>query len=448
MSNNFINEREIAINTIMDIQNEELFNNLALKKALKNENLTRGQKGVITEIVNGVLRNKIYLEYCINLISKTNTNKMKPFILSTLLCSSYELLFMNTKSAFVCNEAVNLVKKKGFKNLAPFVNGVLRNIARGYEKGDFEISEQKDNLNTLSLKYSYPKWLVGYWNKYYGDATEEICKFLNTSPMVSVAINNHKTNRDDLSKTLESFDIQAQIGNVSSNSLLLKGTNNLANNQNFINGEFWVMDESSQKALEFIDYSAFDKNSVILDLCASPGGKSYFVKSNCNKDTKIISCDVFEHKLQLLEEGYKRLGFENYEVLLNDAEKLNDDFINLADMVIIDAPCSGFGLLRKKPDIKYSKTYEDILQLQQIQTNILDTSKNYVKDNGVLVYSTCTLSYLENEMIVEEFLKNNTDFVKETMTTFFPMATDIGDKKGFESDGFFVCILRKANLNG
>ncbi len=444
MSNQFTNEREIAINTIMDIQQENLFNNLALKRALKDDNLTKGQKGVITEIVNGVLRNKIYLEHCINLISKTKTEKMKPFILATFLCSSYEIIFMNTKSAFVCNEAVNLVKKKGFKNLAPFVNGVLRNIARSYEKGEFEILEQKDKLNTLSLKYSYPKWLVGYWNKYYGDATEEICKFLNTSPFVSIAINNHKTNKDKLIQDLQLDGIQTFSGEVSQNSILLKGTNNISNNKNFLMGDFWVMDESSQKALELLNLENLDENSVVLDLCASPGGKSYFIKSNCNENTKVISCDIFEHKLELLDKGYKRLGFNNYEVVLNDAEKLNENFLNIADIVIVDAPCSGFGLLRKKPDIKYSKEYEDILQLQQIQNTILENSKNYVKDNGVLVYSTCTLSYLENEMVVEQFLENNENFTKEHMSTIFPMDKDFDNKKGFKSDGFFVCVLRKA----
>ncbi len=262
--------------------------------------------------------------------------------------------------------------------------------------------------------------------------------------MVSIAVNNHKTNKEDLQKSLEEDGITVINSEIAKNALLLKGTNNISNNKNFLNGDFWVMDESSQKALELIDYSKFDKDSVILDLCASPGGKSFFAKSNCNKDVKIISCDIFEHKVELLKEGYNRLGFNNYEVKLNNAEKFNFEFLKASDCVIIDAPCSGFGLLRKKPDIKYTKTYEDILELQKIQINILETSKEYVKEGGMLLYSTCTLSYLENEMVIEKFLEENENYTKENMMTIFPMEKDCEDKKGHKSDGFFVCVLRKA----
>ncbi|MFV0520580.1 MAG: 16S rRNA (cytosine(967)-C(5))-methyltransferase RsmB [Lachnospirales bacterium] len=444
MDKAFINEREIAINIVMDIQRDALFNNLALKKALEENELTKGQRGIVTELVNGVLRNKIYIEYCINMVSKTPTEKMKPFILSLLLCSCYEIMYMKTEVAFVCNEAVNLTKKKGFKNLAPFVNGVLRNFGRGFENKEFELIEGKDKLSYLSLKYSYPKWLVGYWNKYYGDKVEYICDFLNTSPRVSIAINKHKTNKDTLKKELEKESVIVIDGKVAENSLLLKNTSNLGHNKNFINGDFWVMDESSQKALDFIDFSSLDEKATVLDLCASPGGKSFYIKCNLPKETKIISCDIFPHKIELLEKGFKRMGFENYEVMLNDATLLNEKLINCADLLLVDAPCSGFGLLRKKPDIKYTKDYEDILALQKVQLNILDISKKYIKDKGVIVYSTCTLSYLENELVIEEFLKNNKEFVCEHIETFLPMSQNT-EYKGYESDGFFVAMLRKVN---
>ncbi|MFV0440174.1 MAG: 16S rRNA (cytosine(967)-C(5))-methyltransferase RsmB [Lachnospirales bacterium] len=443
---NFINEREIATNIIMDINRDNVFNNIAIKNALSNHDLTSGQRNTVTEIVNGVLRNKIYLEYCINKISKTNTTKMKPFILALLLCGVYEIFFMSAKNAFVCNEAVNLAKKKGYKNLAPFVNGVLRNIIRAYEKGEFEIEMGKDKLQSLSLKYSYPKWLVGYWNKYYGDNVQYICSFLNTPPKVSIAINNKKVTRVALKSKLTFADIEVVNGEVSKNSLLLKNTRDLRENDSFKKGEFWVMDESSQRAMEYIDFSKFNKNFKVLDLCAAPGGKSFFIKSIVDEEVHITSCDIYEHKLELLEDGFKRLGFSNYDIVLNDATKRNESFVNNFDCVLVDAPCSGFGLLRKKPDIKYSKEYEDILDLQKLQLNILTASKDYVKDNGVIVYSTCTISPLENEMVIEEFLKENKSFEKEYMETILPMDKQID--KGFECDGFFVAILRKVSENG
>ncbi len=443
MEKTFVNEREIAVNIIMDIQNESLYNNLALKKALEENELTKGQRGVITELVNGVLRNKLYLEYCINMVSNVRTERMKPFISSLLLCATYEITYMQTEVAFVCNEAVKLVKKKGFKNLAPFINAVLRSFARSLEAKHFEVKEGTDKLTYLSTKYSYPKWLVGYWNKYYGDKVYYMCEFLNTSPMVSIAVNKHKISKDDLKEALEIDGITVFDGNLSKDSLLLKNTSNIGCNKNFRNGDFWVMDESSQKALQFINFEYVKKDAVILDLCASPGGKSFYLKANLPKDVKVIACDVFLHKLELLKKGFERLGFKNFEVVLNDAKVLNPQFVDMADIVLVDAPCSGFGLLRKKPDIKYSKTYEDILALQKVQAEILETSKNYVKSKGKLVYSTCTLSYLENEIVIEEFLSKNDDFVVDKMETFFPMKKNLRYYQGHESDGFFVCVLRK-----
>ncbi len=332
---------------------------------------------------------------------------------------------------------------QGFKNLAPFTNAVLRSFARSLEANHFEIKEGTDKLGYLSTKYSYPKWLVGYWNKYYGDRVYNMCEFLNTSPMVSIAVNTHKISRDALKEALELDGVTVFDGTVSKNSLLLKNTSNIGNNKNFRDGDFWVMDESSQRALEHINFDFLRKDAVILDLCASPGGKSFFLKANLPRETKVIACDVFLHKLELLKRGFERLGYKNFEVILNDAKVFNPSFVEMADIVLVDAPCSGFGLLRKKPDIKYSKTYEDILALQKVQAEILETSKNYVKDKGKLVYSTCTLSYLENEIVIEEFLSKNDNFVVEKMETTFPMAKNRRYLEGRESDGFFVCILRK-----
>ncbi len=440
----YVNEREISANVIMDIYNDNQYNNFALKKALDNPELTIGQKKYITEIVNGVLRNQIYLECCINKVSKTPVDKMKSFIRALILTSAYEIIFMNNKPAFVCNEGVNLAKKKGFGALSGFVNGVLRSIGREYEQGGFEIEKTKDEAQYLSLKYSYPKWLVGYFRKYYGDKTEEICKFLNSTPKVTIAVNHQKTNLDKLTSDLKRAGMEVSRGSNFDKALVLNNTGNIARNNSFKKGEFWVMDESSQKAMDMIDFSELGQNPTILDLCSSPGGKSYFLKSKF-PNSNIISCDIYDHKILLLENGYYRLDFDDYETIINDATILNKDFIDSSECVIVDAPCSGFGILRKKPDIKYNKTYDDIIALSEIQKDILDNAKLYTKENGLLVYSTCTLSYLENEGVINDFLEKNNNFELVTMETFIPSFKEANIKNGTESDGFFVSILRKVN---
>lgn len=439
-----VNAREVAVDTLMDIIKNKQYNNLTLKDSLSDERLTAGQKKVITELVNGVLRNKIYLEYCLDLVSNTKTDKMKPFIYCNLLVSVYEMLFMSEKNAFIINEAVNLTKKRGFSKLAPFVNGILRTVDREEKLGKFEIHKTKDLSQYISLKYSYPKWLAGYFVKGYGDTAEYICKFLNTTPKVSVAINNITTKKDDLIADLQSEDVEVTEFDTGLN---LSNVGDLTRLKGYKEGHFWVMDTSSRNAMDLIDLSNINSKSVILDLCASPGGKSFYLASKLKGRVKVISCDLYEHKCNLLNEGYKRLKIKNFEVMQNDATVINDSFIDKADVCIVDAPCSGFGLLRKKPDIKYSKSYEDLKALEETAKDILSNAKLYVKENGQLVYSTCTLSRLENENVVEHFLEHNKNFELVCQKTFLPLSNEDSErlniKDAYESDGFYVAVLRK-----
>jgi len=435
------NEREAACEILLEITENKGYNNIVLQKSLKKQpDLTQQQKGFITELVNGTLRNLICIDYIINLFSKTKADKMKPFIRQILRTGIYQIYFMDrTPDSAACNEAVKLARKRGFSGLSGFVNGVLRNAARN--KSELEFPDKlKEPAKYLSIKYSYPRWWIDYWLACYVesgvrtiDQIEALCRVSNSAPELGLCVNTLRTTSDELLALLSEEGMEAEPGRHFSHSILVKRSADITNSPSYQKGLFHVMDEGAMAAVEAL---APKPGQVVWDPCGAPGGKSFCSAYKMNNKGRIITGDKHAHKLELIKSGASRLGIDIIEPNLWDAssnESLSKAEAETADALILDVPCSGLGLSRKKPDIKYSRTMEDIEALVKIQRQILSACQARVKPGGVLVYSTCTLSRLENEDNLEWFL-NNYPYELLSVRTLWP--------DEYKTDGFFIAVMR------
>ncbi len=440
-----MSEREIAINILENIISEGAYNNIILRKTLNQaSDLTSVQKALITQLVNGTLRNMLHIDYIINKFSKTPVKKMKSLILNSLRIGIYQIMYMDKiPVSAACNEAVKIVKKRGFYNLSGFVNGILRNVARN--KDNIEYPDE-NTIEYLSIKYSYPKWILEYWLKELDfESIKAVCKANNNAPKITICVNTNKISKKELIKKLKSEGIEAKGNTNLDNSIYISKINNISETKCYKEGLFHIMDESSILSVKALSPK---EGSLVVDVCAAPGGKSFACAYSMKNKGKIISRDIYEHKLKLIDEGSKRLGADIIKTEVKDALEADN---TKADYVIIDAPCSGLGLVRKKPDIKYNKTIEDINSLAEIQRNMLSICQNMVKENGVLLYSTCTISHKENIDNIKWFCENY-DFEPEDLTPYISEnikfeTTKLGyiqitpDK--MDSDGFFIARLRR-----
>lgn len=433
-----MDERETAVYSLIDIFDFEKFGSLALKSTLGNAPLTNIQKAFVTEVVNGVLRNIIFLDYVINKFSSVRTDKMKPFILNVIRISVYQIIFMDKiPASAACNEAVKLTKKKHFGKLSGFVNGVLRSISAGWK--NIELPE--DKIECLSVKYSCPLWIIRYWLEYFSyEQTEAICRNSATRPEISICVNTLKTDNEKLLEALRKENFNADF---SGGFAFIKGSGSPAHLKAFKSGLFYMMDKSAQAAVDILDPQ---RGESIADVCAAPGGKSFYAAFKMHNEGRISARDIYEHRINLINEGRKRLGADIVSAELKDASISFEEDKNKFDKIIFDLPCSGLGLMRRKPDIKYRKTYDDILSLKELQLKIFSACSEYLKPGGIALYCTCTISPLENEKNVE-FICRNFDY--ELCDIDIPknlncIKTEYGLQIITEkSDGFFISKLRR-----
>ncbi len=447
------NERELAVNVLIDIFENGFYGNIALRKTLNGcDGLLPRQKAFVTELVNGTLRNVILLDYIINNISDTSTEKMKPLILNTLRISVFQMKFLDrVPVSAVCNEAVSLVKRRGLQRLSGFVNGVLRNIARRMNEIPFP-SEKKSPEQYLSIKYSYSTWLVRHFLSVMSLAeVEAMFAVNNTAPRLTLCCNTIKATRDDVREALlrESQGVtEVETCAANERALFVNGISGVSDSPAFKDGLFHVMDLGSMLAVDVLDPHP---GETVIDVCAAPGGKSFYMAGLMGNVGRIYSRDIYEHKIELIKAGAERLG-----IAIITAQKMDAAVFDpgggsvIADRILVDAPCSGFGIVRKKPEIKYTKTPEDIDALVKLQREILQTSARYLKPGGILVYSTCTISPRENEENVKWFTENF-PFELEPFRIGLNGDEQPGDEQpGYvqllpsrDMDGFFIAKLRK-----
>ncbi|MCL1936596.1 MAG: 16S rRNA (cytosine(967)-C(5))-methyltransferase RsmB [Defluviitaleaceae bacterium] len=424
-----MNDREVSIKILIDILENGSYNNISLRhNLLKHRNLNALSKATITDIVNGVLRNIIHIDYIINKFSKTKTTKMDNLILYTMRSAVYEIFYTNTEHYAIVNEAVDIVKKK-YKNLAPFMNGVLRNIIRNKNN----IIYPSEKLEKISLIYSTSMWIVEYLSTFLNDSELiSICSSSLVPPKISICINTILTTKEDLVKILK--DENVEVIEEDDNIYIYK-TKNIAELNSFKNGLFHIMDENSINAIKELSPNP---NSIVYDLCAAPGGKSFYMAYLMKNKGKIYSTDIHKHKIDILKENAKRLKISIINANICDISNPDtQDFKlkeNFADYVLLDAPCSGFGTLQKKPDIKYTKKIEDIYNLADLQKKLLNSASKYVKIGGRILYSTCTISIEENQNNIKWFTNNfKYKLLKEKQ--YIP--------NGYNGDGFYTALLER-----
>lgn len=399
--------RKTALESLYDIDKNKAYIQNSLDKHIRRAHMDMRDKSLATEIVYGVTRWKLLLDNTIESYSKIKLNKLSTFIHNILRIGLYQLFFMDKipDSASV-NESVNLAKRYGHNSSSRFVNAVLRSAQReGLKQID------KETINTdkyLSITYSHPLWLVKRWTQRWGvEFTQSLLNANNMQKGVMVRINSSLVSRDELIEALGEKGISTEKGKYFDDSLLLKNPSGIGSIEEFKKGFFQVQDEAAMLAVKVLDPKP---NEFILDMCAAPGGKTTHISHLMNGTGKVLASDIHENKLDLINENCMRLGIENVITRVHDASKVDYDNKLKADRVLIDAPCSGFGTIRHKPDIKWARTPEDILEISKIQYSILCASSQCVKPGGYLVYSTCTTEYEENEQVVFEFLKQYKDF--------------------------------------
>lgn len=391
---------------------------------------------LITKTVYGVLENKIYIDYMIRKLSDIRLKKIHNHVLLILEIGIYNIHFLETRDYATVDKLVDLTKKKN-KRSTGFVNAILRGFIRD-EKEIVKIYET-DDIKSLSIRYSFPEEITRYIYDFYGmDYTKAYLRDAGRIKDISIRVNELKTNRDNLKNLLINEGFEIEDGKISQNGLLVKNPAGLAASQLFKEGYFTIQQEASMKAVEVLDPK---ENSKILDLCAAPGTKTTYIGEYTKNTGQIIANDISKAKNKLILENIDRLGLKNISLTNYDASTFISDFENKFDYVLVDAPCSGLGVVGRKPEIRYNRTKETIVRLAELQKEILEKAINYLKNGGYLVYSTCTLGPLEN--------RNNFKCLMDNKDLELIQIDDLDfiEYKSFEAntDGFFISKFRKIN---
>ena len=421
-----INPRKLAVNILTKIEKDNAYSNLTLSAYFKENEISAEEKAFVTALVYGVLDRKITLDYVLSRFMKTPIKKTAPFTLNTLRTALYQIMYMDKvpESAAV-NEAVKLIKKSSENRNQGFVNAVLREVLR-----QDNLLPEGNDIQSLSVRYSAPVWLVETFLKDYGEQTtiallEESLK----KPPFTLKVNTLKTTTQKLKESLEKSGVTVCETEHTDALILLKGID-LLKNSDFKNGHFHIEDMASQKAISVLSPK---KGERVLDICAAPGGKTFTMAEIMQNEGEIIACDLYEQRVSLIADGADRLGIDIIKPCVADATEYNEK-LSLFDAVLCDVPCSGLGVIRRKPDIKYNAA-ADFTELEAIQRKILRNAVKYLKKDGRILYSTCTLRKAENENMIKDFLAENKDYSLITEQTLMPHINN--------TDGFYYALIEK-----
>ncbi|MEH7299632.1 16S rRNA (cytosine(967)-C(5))-methyltransferase RsmB [Neobacillus drentensis] len=441
------NVREIALDLLTTIEKNQSYSNLLLNTTIEKNELSQKDVGLLTELTYGTLQRKMALDFYLNPFIKDN-KKLADWIHHLLRLTLYQMVYLDRiPDRAAIYEAVDIAKKRGHKGIASLVNGVLRSIQR---KGLPSLNEISEPNKRLAMETSHPEWLVTRWVDQFGfDKTKEMCEINLTAPMQTARVNLTKISRDECVALLEEDGFQIEKSPIIPEAIrCLKG--NLASTISFKYGMFTIQDESSMLATYAL---GAEKDEFVLDACAAPGGKSTHIAEKMNNTGEVISVDLHQHKVRLINDNARRLGLENIKTSVSDSRHLQNKFKDvLFDRILLDAPCSGLGVMRRKPDMKYTKTEKDLERLSTIQQDLLKSVSPLLKKGGILVYSTCTVDKEENENTVLKFLENNPDFepdltfkdrMPEAVQPFITGYDLQVFPQDFGSDGFYIAVLKK-----
>lgn len=444
-----VNPRELIVDMLIEITKNGEYSHVVIGQTLeKYQFLSKADRAFLKKVTNGTIEQMIYIDYILNHYSKVKVNKMKPMIRAILRSSVYQLYFMDRiPSSAVCNEAVKLTAKRGFQNLKGFVNGVLRTIVR---EGCKEILPRKEHITEyLSVKYSAPQWLVTQWMKEYGEEkTERMLAYFLEEKNTTIRCNKSKITSIELKEKLVEDGVKNIVEAPLSYAFEISGYDYLAGLSSFREGLFAVQDLSSMLVAEA---AGVVENNVCIDVCAAPGGKTLHVADKLGGTGKVLCGDISQRKAEKIMENVQRMGFENVAVHVWDATEFEEELKDTADIVLADVPCSGLGVIGRKPDIKFKMNIESMQALIPLQREILSNVKNYVKPGGVLMFSTCTVNEKENRENVEWFVEEYPEFQLEDFSNQMPQTIKPLVKNGqlqllpgeCNTDGFFIAKLRR-----
>lgn len=445
-----INLRELVLTILMEVLENNQYSSAVINNTLKKyQFLEKQERAFLSRLSVGVIERMIELDYILNQFSSVKVKKMKPVIRNILRMGVYQILFMDqVPDSAACNEAVKLAKKKGFHSLGGFVNGVLRTISRNPDKIKYP-NEKEDETAYLSITYSMPDWILKNWLlEYNEDVVQCMAEASLQDKKVTIRCNLAKTTPEELKELLKKDDISVEDGAYLSYAVKIFGYNYMNRIKAFTEGYFQVQDESSMLVAQV---AGIKENNYVIDVCAAPGGKSLHAAELLKGTGKVSARDLTEYKVSLIKENIERLGYKNIEAMVQDAMELRSEDINKADVVFADLPCSGLGVIAKKPDIKYKITPEQMESLAKLQRDILSVVHQYVKKDGILIYSTCTVNKKENLDNVR-WLENEYGFVLDSLDPYLPEELqESSTKEGYlqllqgihETDGFFIARLRK-----
>ena len=431
-----MNVKQVAINLISQVD-KGAYSNIALNETFKTLDINSKEKAFITEIFYGVIRNKKFLDYIIERYTK---EIKKEWIRNLLRISIYQITFMDSDNKGIVWEATELTKKKYGMTISKFINGTLRNYLRNK---DTELKRLNDEKN-YEVLYSIPKWFYDTLEKQYGDNNlKQAITSLKKVPYLSVRINKLKYNEKEFEKFLEKNNIQI-IKKVDTVYYINSGL--IINSEEFKIGKIIAQDASSYLAAKNLGVLS---NELVLDICAAPGGKTAVLAEQMENKGEIIAIDIHQHKIKLIETNMKKLGIDIVKAIVMDARNVNKQGRKF-DKILVDVPCSGYGVIRKKPEILYSKNRENIEELAKLQLEILNSAADILKDGGELIYSTCTITDKENTDNIEKFLKERKEFKVEKLYIPENVSGDYDKLGGFcinykeeIMDNFYIIKLKK-----
>ncbi|AIF51935.1 16S rRNA (cytosine(967)-C(5))-methyltransferase RsmB [Pelosinus sp. UFO1] len=436
--------REIALKVINDVTNNKAYANIALVREINRHKISDQDRRFVTELVYGTIKAGKTLDWIIGHYVTRSLDKVAPIILNILRMGMYQIFFLSkVPVSAACNQAVELTKKYGHAGTVKFVNAVLRNAGRGTDKVVYP-DREKDILSFLSLKYFHPQWMVARWLKRLGPkATEELCQINNVTPLLSLRTNTLKVTREELLDILAKEGVSAEPSRWTPEGIVCHSYPALSTLKSLNEGLFQIQDESSMLVAHVL---APEPGEFIIDACGAPGGKSTHIAALMENKGRVLSTDIYDHKLALTSENAKRLGISIIETQVLDATTLSDQYLRQADRVLVDAPCSGLGVLRRKADSRWRKTESMFKDLPVLQKAILKSAAECVKIGGTLVYSTCTTEPEENQDIIDSFLLDNQDFTLQHAGQFFPSEEHKGEMVQLwphidQVDGFFISRL-------
>ncbi|WP_088809506.1 MULTISPECIES: 16S rRNA (cytosine(967)-C(5))-methyltransferase RsmB [unclassified Listeria] len=434
--------REIALELIEKVENQGSYSHLLINDALKKQDLNVADRGLLTELVYGTIQRKITLDFFLEPFLKKTP---EDWVQNLLRLSVYQMQFLDKiPEHAILHEAGEIARKRGHDGVTKFVNGVLRNIIR---RGVPAIDAISDDVTRLSVQVSLPEWLAARFIKQFGyERALELGEAFLVPPNQTVRVNVTETNPKSLVKEFADQGISAKVSEIIPEALEIeKGS--IANTNAFKTGKCTIQDESSMivaYALELTD------DLDVLDACSAPGGKTTHIAEKMNGTGSVMALDIHAHKTKLVASAASRLNLLNVRTLALDARSATSEFETKSfDRVLVDAPCSGFGVLKRKPDIKYSKKPDDIVRLSEIQLAILDEVSQLVKENGILVYSTCTIDREENAEVVQKFLEKHPEFEAKSVTVpksleHLKTGNDLQIlPTDFGSDGFYVASFKR-----